>query len=354
MPPKRSQSTAVVAHRTRSKLAAATAAARPPLPPASVARRLQFEAMSSHCPAATNDRSSSPYPSSAGDQPPSSPSVVDQPQLKPSALRTDAPVCRGPMENSSAENNRSQNQPQPKPTVRLPQYAGKGLLHPPSPQHIFTTESSYFICQKKIVISDFTAKTGLIGKFKSCQLFTSVVTIDQFVKPVVHEFYANLAPELVCHNRVYIRGRLFDFGPDSINHYFWSADYDDEFVEDMDQITAKLTGGGFTKLDTEDYEAQSLPIKVDPRLLNETHIDDLGAPEVSRHQPWSFYDGAAVDTIQILEEELVAIHDEQNLQKLKQHKQPPKLKCLLDNPHQSFQDKTYQPSLGMTLNLSLK
>nr|GLL31380.1 uncharacterized protein LOC109160503 [Ipomoea trifida] len=32
---------------------------------------------------------------------------------------------------------------------------------------------------------------------------------------------------------------------------------------------------GFTKHDTEDYEAQSLPIKVDPRLLNGTHIDDL-------------------------------------------------------------------------------
>nr|GMD98916.1 uncharacterized protein LOC109169177 [Ipomoea batatas] len=238
--------------------------------------------MSLHCPAAANDQSSSPHPSSAGDQPPSSPSVVGQPQLKLSALRTDAPVCRGPMENSSAENNRNQNNPQPKPTVRLPQYAGKGLLHPPSPQHISTTESSEysplqplqtlsdnafshlfycaalssfhrslfvksFICQKKIVISDFTAKTGLIGKFKSCQLFTSVVTIDQFVKPVVHEFYANLAPELVCHNRVYIRGRLFDFGPDSINHYFWSADYDDEFVEDMDHITAKLTGGAKTR-----------------------------------------------------------------------------------------------------------
>nr|GMC90650.1 uncharacterized protein LOC109173926 [Ipomoea batatas] len=195
---------------------------------------------------------------------------------------------------------------------------------------------------KKIVISDFTAKTGLIGKLKSCQLFTSVVTIDQFVKPVVYEFYANLAPELVCHNKVYIRGQLFDFGPDRINYYFWSADYDDEFVEDMDQITSKLTGGaktrwvakdtikildarngannkkklilpnliygilvsqGFTKHDTEDYEAQSLPIKVDPRLLHGTHVNDLGAPEDSHHQTQSSSDGAIVDTIQILEEE---------------------------------------------------
>nr|GLL41711.1 uncharacterized protein LOC109169177 [Ipomoea trifida] len=207
--------------------------------------------MSPHCPAAANDRSSSTHPSSAGDQPPSSPSVIGQPQLQPSALRTTATVSRG-------------------------------LLHPPSTHHISTSESSKysplqplqtlsdnafshlfycaalssfhrslsvksFICQKKIVISDFVAKTGLIRKLKSCQLFTSVVTIDQFVKPVVYEFYANLAPELVCHNRVYIRGQLFDFGPDSINHYFWSADYDDEFIEDMDEITAKLTGGAKTR-----------------------------------------------------------------------------------------------------------
>nr|GMD68570.1 uncharacterized protein LOC109173926 [Ipomoea batatas] len=218
-----------------------------------------------------------------------------------------------------------------------------------------------FICQKKIVISDFTTKTGLIGKLKSCQLFTSVVTIDQFVKPIVYEFYANLAPELVCHNKVYIRGQLFDFGPDRINYYFWSADYDDEFVEDMDQITSKLTGGaktrwvakdtgvminlgkllfqqildarngannkkelvlpnliygilvsqGFTKHDIEDYEAQSLPIKVDPRLLHGTHVDDLGAFDDSHHQTRSSSDGAIVDTIQILEEELAAIHAEQ-------------------------------------------
>nr|GLL40216.1 uncharacterized protein LOC109187050 [Ipomoea trifida] len=49
---------------------------------------------------------------------------------------------------------------------------------------------------------------------------------------------------------------------------------------------------GFTKHDTEDYEAQSLPIKVDPRLLNGPHIDDLGAPEDSRCRTRSSYDGA--------------------------------------------------------------
>nr|GMD78481.1 uncharacterized protein LOC109169177 [Ipomoea batatas] len=362
--------------------AVATAATRPPSPPANVARRLQFDAMSPHRPAPADGQSSSPPPSSAGDQPSSSPSIVGQPQPSPSALRTGAPICHGSVADSSAENNSSQRQPQPHLTVRFPR----------------------FICQKRIVISDFTAKTGLIGKLKSCQLFTSVVTIDQFVKPVVYEFYANLAPELVCHNRVYIRGRMFDFGPASINHYFWSADSDDEFVEDMDQITAKLTGGaktrwvakdtikavdltasfallhkiactnwmptkhhsyvkrsmvvllykidqgvkfnlgkllfqqildarngannrnelilpnliygilvsqGFQKHDTEDYEAQSLPIKVDPRLLHGTHVDDLGAPEDSHHQTRSSSDGAIVETIHILEEELVAIHDEQ-------------------------------------------
>nr|GMD66268.1 uncharacterized protein LOC109169177 [Ipomoea batatas] len=414
MPPRRSQSTAAIAHRTRSKLAIATAAARPPSPSANVARRLQFDAMSPHCPAAADDQSSSPHPSSAGDQPPSSPSVVGQPQLSPSALRTDAPVCRDSVEDSSAKNNSSQHQPQPKLTVRLPQSAGKGPLRPPSTQQISTSESSEysplqplqtlsdnafshlfycaalssfqrslsvksFICQKRIVISDFSAKMGLIGKLKPCQMFTSVVTIDQFVKPVVYEFYANLAPELVCHNRVYIRGQLFDFGPDSINHYFWSADYDDEFVEDMDQITAKLIGGAKTRWVAKDtikavdltasfallhkiactnwmptkhhsYVKRSMVVLLykidqgvkfnlgkllfqqildarngannkkelilpnlicDPRLLHGTHVDNLGAPEDSHHQTRSSSDGAIVETIHILEEELVDIHDEQ-------------------------------------------
>lgn len=61
----------------------------------------------------------------------------------------------------------------------------------------------------------------------------------------------------------------------------------------------------------EDYEAQSLPIKVDPRLLHGTHVDNLGAPEDSHHQTRSSSDGAIVETIHILEDELVAIHDEQ-------------------------------------------
>nr|GMC57811.1 uncharacterized protein LOC109169177 [Ipomoea batatas] len=311
MPPKRSQSTAAVAHRTRSKLAAASATARPALPPAGVARRLEFDAMSPHRPTLSDDN------------------------------------------------------------------AFSNLFYCAALSSFYRSLSvKSFICQKRIVISDFTAKTGLIGKLKSCQLFTSVVTIDRFVKPVVYEFYANLAPELVCHNRVYIRGRMFEFGPASINHYFWSADSDDDFVEDMDQITAKLTGGaktrwvakdtikavdltasfallhkiactnwmptkhhsyvkrsmavllykidqgvkfnlgellfqqilaarngannrkelilpnliygilvsqGFQKHDTEDYEAQSLLIKVDPRLLHGTHVDDLGAPDDSHH-----------------------------------------------------------------------
>nr|GMC51184.1 uncharacterized protein LOC109169177 [Ipomoea batatas] len=414
MPPRRSQSTAAVAHRTRSKLAAATAAARPPSPPANVARRLQFDAMSPHRPAAADSQSSSPPPSSAADQPPSSPSVVGQPQLSPSALRTGAPICRGSVVDSSADNNSSQHQPQSHLTVRLPRSAGKGPLRPPSTHQISTSESSEysplqplqplsdnafsnlfycatlssfhrslsvksFICQKRIVISDFTAKTGLIGKLKSCQLFTSVVTIDQFVKPVVYEFYANLAPELVCHNRVYIRGRLFDFGLASINHCFWSADSDVEFVEDMDQITAKLTGGAKTRWVAKDtikavdltasfallhkiactnwmptkhhsYVKRSMDVLLykidqgvkfnlgkllfqqildarngtnnrmelilpnliyDPRLLHGTHVDDLGAPDESHHQTRSSSDGAIVETIHILEEELVAIHDEQ-------------------------------------------
>nr|GMC71354.1 uncharacterized protein LOC109169177 [Ipomoea batatas] len=399
MPPKHSQSTAAIAHRTRSKLAAASAAARPASPPTGVARRLEFDAMSSHRPALSDDLSSSPPPSSVGGQPPSSPSVVGQP------LR----------------------QPHPPITVRFPRSAGKGPLRPPSAPQLSTSESSEysplqplqplsdnafsnlfycaalssfhrslsvkrFICQKRIVISDFTAKTGLIGKLKSCQLFTSVVTIDQFVKPVVYEFYANLAPELVCHNRVYVRGRMFEFGPASINHYFWSADSDDDFVEHMDQITAKLTGGaksqwvakdtikaidltasfallhkiactnwmptkhhsyvkrsmvvllykidqgvkfnlgellfqqilaawndtnsrkelilpnfiygilvsqGFQKHDTEDYEAHSLPIKVDPRLLHGTHVDDLGAPNDSHQQTRSSSHGGIVEAIHL-------------------------------------------------------
>nr|GMD57407.1 uncharacterized protein LOC109187050 [Ipomoea batatas] len=55
-----------------------------------------------------------------------------------------------------------------------------------------------------------------------------------------------------------------------------------------------LVSQGFTKHDTEDYEAQSLPIKVDPRLLNGPHIDDLGAPEDSRCRTRSSYDGATI------------------------------------------------------------
>nr|GLL44875.1 uncharacterized protein LOC109169177 [Ipomoea trifida] len=431
MPPKHSQSTAAVAHRTRSKLAAASAAARPASPSAGVARRLEFDAMLPHRPALSDDLSSSPPPSSAGGQPPSSPSVVGQPQPSPSALRSGAPIAVRNLPDSSAENNGSLRRPHPPITVRFPRSAGKGPLRPPSAPQLSTSESSEysplqplqplsdnvfsnlfycaalssfhrllsvkrFICQKRIVVSDFTAKTGLICKLKSCQLFTSVVTIDQFVKPVVHEFYANLVPELVCHNRVYVRGRMFEFGPASINHYFWSADSADDFVEDLDQITAKLTGGaktrwvakdtikavdltasfallhkiactnwmptkhhsyvkrsmavllykidqgvkfnlgellfqqilaarygannrkelilpnliygilvsqGFQKHDTEDYEAHSLPIKVDPRLLHGTHVDDLGAPDDSHHQTQSSSHGAIVEAIHVLEEE---------------------------------------------------
>nr|GMC74203.1 uncharacterized protein LOC109169177 [Ipomoea batatas] len=391
--------------------------------------------MSPHRPALSDGQSSSPPPSSAGGQPPSSPSIVGQSQPSSSAVRTGAPICRGSVADSSAENNSSQRQSQPHITVRFPRSAGKGPLRPRSTHQLSTSDSSEysplqplqplsdnafsnlfycaalssfhrslsvkrFICQKRIVISDFTAKTGLIGKLKSCQLFTSVVTIDQFVKPVVYEFYANLAPELVCHNRVYVRGRMFEFGPASINHYFWSTDSDDDFVEDMDQITAKLTGGaktrwvakdtikavdltasfallhkiactnwmptkhhsyvkrsmavllykidqgvkfnlgellfqhilaarngannrkelilpnliygilvsqGFQKHDTEDYEAQSLPIKVDPRLLHGTHVDDLGAPDDSHHQTRSSSNGAIVETIHVVEEELAEL-----------------------------------------------
>nr|GMC46884.1 uncharacterized protein LOC109169177 [Ipomoea batatas] len=414
MPPKRSQSTAAVAHRTRSKLAAASAAARPASPPAGVARRLEFNAMSPHRPTLTDGQSSSPPPSSAGGLPPSSPSIVGQPQPSPFALRTGAPICRGSVAGSSAENNGSQRQPQPHITVRFPRSAGKDLLRPPSTHQLSTSESSEysplqpfqplsdnafsnlfycaalssfhrslsvkrFICQKRIVISDFTAKTGLIGKLKSCQLFTSVVTIDQFVKPVVYEFYANLAPELVCHNRVYVRGRMFEFGPASINHYFWSANSDHDFVEDMDQITAKLTGGAKTRWVAKDtikavdltasfallhkiactnwmptkhhsYVKRSMAVLLykidqgvkfnlgellfqqilaarngannrkelilpnliyDPRLLHGTHVDDLGAPDDSHHQTRSSSNGVIVETIHVLEEELVVIHDEQ-------------------------------------------
>nr|GLL31255.1 uncharacterized protein LOC109169177 [Ipomoea trifida] len=478
MSPKRSQSTAAVAHRTRSKHAAASAAARLASQPAGVARRLEFDAMSPHRPALFDGRSSSPPPSSAGGQPPSSPSVVGQPQPSPSALRTGAPICRGSVADSSAENNSSQRQPQPHITVitvRFPRSAGKGPLRPPSTHQLSTSESSEysplqplqplsdnafsnlfycaalssfhrslsvksFICQKRIVISDFTAKTGLIGKLKSCQLFTSVVTIDQFVKPVVYEFYANLAPELVCHNRVYIRGRMFEFGPASINHYFWSADSDDDFVEDMDQITAKLTGGaktrwvakdtitvvdltasfallhkiactnwmrtkhhsyvkrsmavllykidqgvkfnldellfqqilaarngannrkelilpnliygilvsqGFQKHDTEDYEAQSLPIKVDPRLLHGTHVDDLGAPDDSHHQTRavavSFKPPSVCRRQRLLESQPLSPSPPSLLCSLSSSSQPPRLAVAVDVASQPYRRHVHSP-----------
>nr|GMD37718.1 tetratricopeptide repeat protein 33 isoform X1 [Ipomoea batatas] len=211
--------------------------------------------------------------------------------------------------------------------------------------------------QKKIVISDFTAKTGLIGKLKSCQLFTSVVTIDRFVKPIVYEFYAYLAPELItikltggaktrwiakdtikavdltasfallhkiaCANwmptkhHAYVKrsmvvllykidqGVMINLGKllfqqilDARN----GANGKKELIL-PNLIYGILVSQGFTKHDTEDYEAQSLPIKVDIRLLNGTHIDDLGAPEDSRRRNWSSYDSATVDTIKILEEE---------------------------------------------------
>nr|GMC91107.1 uncharacterized protein LOC109169177 [Ipomoea batatas] len=136
--------------------------------------------MSPHCPATVDDQAPSPYPSSIGDLPQYSsfpavvstspaatvpsirtmaprPSTVGQLPTSPSAVHTAATVRRNNLEHS--------------------------LVKP----HM----------KKKIFISDFTTKTGLIGKLKSCQLFTSVVTIDRFVKPVVYEFYANLAPELI-------------------------------------------------------------------------------------------------------------------------------------------------------------
>nr|GMD89814.1 uncharacterized protein LOC109173926 [Ipomoea batatas] len=265
MPQKRSPSTAAVAHRTRSRLAAA----RPPSPPASVAaRRLQFEAMSPHCPAAANDQAS-PHPSSTGDLPPY-PSSLAAVSTSPATT-----VRRDNLEHSSAK---------PHMKVRLPQYAGKGPLILPS-EPLSASESSdtlrycslsmkTFICQKKIVISDFTAKTGLIGKLKSCQLFTSVGVMINLGKLLFQQILdarngANNRKELILPNLIY----------------------------------GILVSQGFTKHDTEDYEAQSLPIKVDPRLLHGTHVDDLGAPEDSHHQTRSSSDGAIVDTIQILEEE---------------------------------------------------
>nr|GMD11884.1 putative mitochondrial protein [Ipomoea batatas] len=68
-----------------------------------------------------------------------------------------------------------------------------------------------------------------------------------------------------------------------------------------------LVSQGFQKHATEDYEAQSLPIKVDPRLLHGTHVDDLGAPDDSHHQTRSSSD--AIKALQKSVKALELQHD---------------------------------------------
>ncbi|XP_019178795.1 PREDICTED: uncharacterized protein LOC109173926 [Ipomoea nil] len=100
-----------------------------------------------------------------------------------------------------------------------------------------------FICQQKLHIEDFNARTGLVRTLDTAGLLQTVVKVPRFVKTVVLDFYANLVPELTIRGTVYIRGRFYEFNPPIINAFFGSFDYDDDFTADMDAITHRLTGG---------------------------------------------------------------------------------------------------------------
>ncbi|XP_031131838.1 uncharacterized protein LOC116033220 [Ipomoea triloba] len=100
-----------------------------------------------------------------------------------------------------------------------------------------------FIGQRKLLLKDFVSTPGLCDILHSAKLFQTVVKVKKFVRFVVCELYANLVPELIRFGQAYVRGRMYAFNPMVINQFFGSFDYDDDYTEDMDVVTRRLTGG---------------------------------------------------------------------------------------------------------------
>lgn len=88
------------------------------------------------------------------------------------------------------------------------------------------------IALRKLEIGDIDERNGIIKILKATNLFNTVAKVNQFVKHVFCEFYANLVLELVEQGKSYVRGLLY-------NDFYASWDYDEE----IDTIVAKLLGG---------------------------------------------------------------------------------------------------------------
>ncbi|XP_019157205.1 PREDICTED: uncharacterized protein LOC109153798 [Ipomoea nil] len=80
------------------------------------------------------------------------------------------------------------------------------------------------------------------------QLLGTVTNIEPYDKEVIQEFYCNLTksttiPSSPMYGKIYVRGKFYEFTPDTINNYLGTSEIEQEIEINSEQVAKELTAG---------------------------------------------------------------------------------------------------------------
>ncbi|XP_019189006.1 PREDICTED: uncharacterized protein LOC109183381 [Ipomoea nil] len=80
------------------------------------------------------------------------------------------------------------------------------------------------------------------------QLLGTVTNIEPYDEEVIQEFYCNLTksttiPSSPMYGKIYVRGKLYEFTPDTINNYLGTSEIEQEIELNSEQVAKELTAG---------------------------------------------------------------------------------------------------------------
>ncbi|XP_019157177.1 PREDICTED: uncharacterized protein LOC109153767 [Ipomoea nil] len=82
----------------------------------------------------------------------------------------------------------------------------------------------------------------------SNQLLGTVTNIELYDEEVIQEFYCNLTKTIIIpsspmYGKVYLRGKYYEFTPDTINSYLGTPEFEQEMELNSEQVAKELTAG---------------------------------------------------------------------------------------------------------------
>ncbi|XP_019155875.1 PREDICTED: uncharacterized protein LOC109152678 [Ipomoea nil] len=121
------------------------------------------------------------------------------------------------------------------------------------------------ISQKLLIIDRLDSSEHIQEVLITNQLLGTVTNVEPYDEQVIQEFYCNLTkttsvPSSPMYGNIYLRGKFYDFRPDTINSYLGTPEAEQNMEISSEQVAQELTAGN-VKFEKNKIKAASLTSK---------------------------------------------------------------------------------------------